>query len=99
MKRFIVALDSYTPEQDKAFKEYIVSNNLGWWHWLSNFWMLVSLDEQMTAVRIRDAMQQIYPGVHNVGIELRSDSTDTWAGVGPTGKNIFDWVRRNWKRS
>ncbi|WP_286816929.1 hypothetical protein [Marinobacter sp. UBA3607] len=96
-KRFVVALDSSTKEQDEKFKEYIKTNKYGWWHWIDGFWLLVDSSGQLTAKKLRSDLDEFYPRVRRVVLELR-DNDDTWSGFGPKkdGKSMFDWLHRNW---
>lgn len=96
-KRFVVALDSAIKEQDEAFKEYVRSRGLGWWHWLTNLWLLTDASGQLTASEIRDVLTEIYPRVHALVLELRGDD-DTWSGIGPKTekRNMFKWLHKNW---
>lgn len=97
-KRFIVAVDSSTPEQEQAFREWIAGR--GWWHWLNNFWLIADSSGEMTASEILDRVRGCYPNVDCVVLELRPDGTDTWAAFGPYSdkRNMFNWLRRNWKQ-
>lgn len=96
-KRFVVCLNSSTNEQNEKFKEFIKESRLGWWHWLSNSWLLVDSKGQCTASSLRDQLNRNYPGIHSLVLELRGDD-DTWAGFGPSGedKNMFKWIKENW---
>ena len=98
-KRFIVALDSSTEEQNEAFQAFIKENNLGWWHWLEGFWLLVDPQEKFGASEIIDVLIETYSDVHCLVIEL-SDSGDTWFGFGPKSKerNMFNWLSDPWDK-
>lgn len=97
-KRFIVALSSSTSERDEAFTGYIKAKNLGWWHWINNFWLLADSSGQLTAEKLRDDLDDLYPKVRKMIFELSSEG-DTWAGFGPKTKdnNMFDWVDKYWQ--
>jgi hypothetical protein len=96
-KRFIVALDSSTKEQNDMFKEYIDHHGLGWWHWIKDFWLLIDSKGYLTARELRDELGKIYPGVYKMVLELRSGD-DTWSGYGlaKEDRNMFDWLRKYW---
>jgi hypothetical protein len=101
-KRFIVCLNSGSVEQNDKFKEYIDENGLGWWHWISNSWLLRDHSGRLNSEIIRDKLLEIYPGTRNLVIELQGPSTnDTWHGFGPSGeeKNMFNWLRDTWSKS
>lgn len=100
-KRFIVALDSESPEQNRAVKEEIVdSYRLLWWHWIDNVWLLVDENGHLTAKELRDRLNNILPGVRKLVVEIGPDY-DTWSGHGTTqvgGKDMFKWIHKNWKK-
>ena len=76
--------------------KFIKDNKLGWWHWISNMWLLVDSSGQMTASILRDKICKLYSENRVMVIELDGDR-DTWAGFGPTQpKNMFDWIKQNW---
>ena len=98
-KRFIVALASANEEQDQAFREFIRSAGLGWWHWLPRLWLLVDLAGEYSAAQIRDKSNEFYPGVYKLVIELGPEQADeTWAGFGPTStdRHMFNWIANTW---
>ena len=97
-KRFIISLNSKTPEQEQVLVEYLKSSGYGWWHWLNNTWLIVDKKGTSSARRFRDELGRLLPGVRNVVFELRGHD-DTWAGFGPSGgeQNMFEWIKKNWK--
>ena len=98
-KRFVVAVDSATKEYNDAFRDYLKSQGLGWWHWLTNVWLLSDSAGCLAAQDIRDALRDYYPGVHTLVIEL-GETGDTWSGFGPKSdnKNMFKWLYENWTK-
>ena len=96
-KRFVVCVDSSTASQNEAFKAFIQRNSFGWWHWLSNVWLLVDSKGISSARDIRDELANIFPGVHNLVLELR-EGDDTWSGFGTKtpDKDMFKWLKKNW---
>lgn len=98
-KRFIVSLNNSTKAQDQLFVEYIMNNNLGWWHWLKNTWLLVDNSGRLSASELRDIVKDIFKNEHTLVIEIGNNS-DTWAGYGPTSedKNMFEWLKDQWKK-
>jgi hypothetical protein len=97
VKRFIVALNSGTKEQNAVFKQFIRDREYGWWHWLSDLWLLTDSSGVLTAAELNKELNNIYPGVRKVVFELRGKN-DAWAGFGPIGedKNMFNWIKKNW---
>jgi hypothetical protein len=96
-KRFAVIVDSTTPEQAAALTEFFKENHVGWWHWLTNLWLVSDSSGKLSASGIRDTLGTIFPGVHCLVLEINDDG-DTWSGFGPktTEKNMFKWIRENW---
>jgi len=97
-KRFVIALDSHTEAQNLLLKEYINKGGYGWWHWINGFWLLTDPLGKLNAQELRRDLSEIYPSVRMMVLELQG-SSDTWAGFGPNSaeKNMFDWMRDNWK--
>ena len=97
-RRFVVLLDSATPEQDEKFKEWVKKQGFAYWHWLSQSWLLTSPDRDVMAVDIRTNARKIYNGCHLLVLELKETGHDTWAGFGPSSEktNMFRWIRKNW---
>lgn len=98
-KKYIVAVDDATEDQRKEFKKYIKSTSCGWWHWISNFWLLTDPDGEFSCSEIRDKVKEYFPGLNCLVIEI-SNEGDTWSGFGPKGddKNMFRWVRETWDK-
>jgi hypothetical protein len=97
-KRYIVLLDKSTKEQNDQFLNYLRKHRLGWWHWLTNSWLLSDSAGTLSASIIRDEVKRIYGGVNHFVIELRRDG-EAWSGFGPKAqkRNMFTWIHRNWK--
>lgn len=98
-KRYIVAVDSSTKEQETAFLALVKADGLGWWHWLNNFWLLTDSEGQLSASEIRHKIMETYPTIHCLVIEL-SGTEDTWAGYGPNteARDMFKWLKNTWGR-
>jgi hypothetical protein len=98
-KRFIVALDNTTPEQNEEFKAYVVGAGLNWWHWISNVWLLIDNEGKWGITQLREKVREFYPGETVLVLEL-GPYDDTWSGFGPKGEkqNMFPWLEDNWKK-
>lgn len=98
--RYIVCINNSTKEQEEKFVNYIKANGLGWWHWVSNVWLIVDNGGKLSAPLIRDELKSIFESEYNLVIELREKS-EGWAGFGPKSENkdMFKWLRDNWKKS
>ena len=98
-RRFVVAIDDETSLDVSAFLEYIREQNFGWWHWVSNFWLLTTYDSSISVNGIRDKVSEICNRKWIVVLEV---SPITWANFGPQGgeekgaRDISQWFRDNW---
>jgi hypothetical protein len=97
-KRFIVAVESGTKEQQDAFTEYLRGQGFGWWHWIDNLWLLVDSTGKTTGSDLTSQVNATFPTLNCMVFELSADG-DTWAGYGPRteASNMFTWMRQNWK--
>jgi hypothetical protein len=98
-KRYVIALSSATPEQNDAFRKYLVGLQVGWWHWFDNLWLVVDGYDLVQGRELRSKAREIYLGAHNLVMELRPDD-DVWYGFGPAGEiqNMFKWLEKNWRK-
>ena len=98
-KRYIVALDSSTNEQNDALKAFIKENGLVWWYWIKNFWLITDSQKKVSALDIRDVLMRTHPKADCFVIEL-GEHGDTWAGFGPATeeRNMFKWIEKNWEK-
>jgi len=98
-RKFAVALDSSTKDQNEQLRKFIKDNGLGWWHWINNFWLLTDKNGKLTAKQIREKLNEFYPGVHCIVLSLDKDG-DSWSGFGPrnSDKNMFDWLKNTWDK-
>ncbi|HGS5167847.1 TPA: hypothetical protein ACMDUA_005185 [Vibrio harveyi] len=96
MKKYLVALDSNNKSQNDDFKEYIRTNGFGWWYWIDGFWILTDSKDKLTASDLRTKLNDFYPNVRRLVIELRSDDY-SWSGYGPSteSRNMFNWLHEN----
>ncbi|AYZ32601.1 hypothetical protein [Serratia sp. FDAARGOS_506] len=98
-RKYIVALDSSTAEQNEEFRKYIKKNGMGWWHWLNNFWLLTDSEGKKTAGDIRTDIRKFFPGIRLLVLQIDKEG-DTWAGFGPNSdeKNMFTWLKSTWDK-
>lgn len=99
-KRFIVSLNGSTKKQEEAFIKFLGSQNVGWWHWLSNTWLISDNIGKLTASTLNDKALEIFESEHLLVLEINNTS-DTWAGFGPSteDKNMFSWLKNHWKKN
>jgi hypothetical protein len=96
-KRFVVLIESSTKEQNDSFLGWIESENIGWFHWFQNTWLLSNPRGHLSASDIRSQVKQAYGSANTLILELQG-TNDTWSGFGPNTeqKDMFKWVKRNW---
>ena len=95
----MVILGSSTAQQDEAFTKEL-GTAVGWWHWISDSWLIHDPHDRMDVQTVRDKVLTCYPKVRNMVFEIRSDGTDSWAGYGPSSapQDMGEWLRKNWKK-
>lgn len=98
-KRFIVSINKAVVEQEQEFIKFLESQNLDYWHWLSNLWLVIDLSGTFNAGKLRDEVNRIFPKEHNLIFEL-NQTFDNWAGFGPKSeeRNMFSWLQEKWKK-
>jgi hypothetical protein len=94
MKRFVLGTNRTTAEQDAAF--YLILqqrfSHLGWWHQLSEMWLLVDETDTLTPAGLREAAREAFPDIHLMVIEV---GTGIWSGYGNKA-DMFPWMRETW---
>lgn len=93
-KRFVIATDPLTADQEKALKE--VLDAARWWHWLPNFWLVLDESESLSSEEIRDAVMRINSTARAIVIE--TDSV-TWAALtkkDSKGRDMSTWLHNYW---
>lgn len=93
--RYIVNITGeISKEKSQAFLQYIKDNNLYWWHWLSNTWLIVDTQSKIDLTSLRDKTKEIFKADNLI---IRVDQGN-WAGFGPNGenRNMFTWLKENW---
>lgn len=95
-RKFVVVVKEETSEDISSFLKYIKEQDFGWWHWVSNVWLLTTYNKRITAGELRDKFRDISGNKTVVVLEVQAV---TWATFGPTGEDgIAKWIRDNWKK-
>lgn len=99
-KRFVVLIESSSEEQNNSFLSWIRQERLGWWHWFQDAWLLSDPTGDQTAISVRDKVWECFPGSNTLVIEL-GEGEGTWSGFGPKSekKDMFSWIRKNWRKA
>lgn len=96
-KKFIVSIHGLTEEQENKFVEFCTQLGMGWWHYIDNFWLLVTYGGKISALEIRKKLDTISGNKRCLVIEVTGNMK--YAGRGPKeeGNNMFDWLNSEWK--
>jgi hypothetical protein len=96
-RRFVIGVDPLNVGQELRFREYIKKQGGSWWHWVGNFWLITTKDNDLSAEQIRDKILEINPTARVVVFEFPEDIT--WAASASTnarGAMITDWLKDPW---
>lgn len=88
----MVAVDDATTAQQNAVTEYFRTTKYGFWHYLSDLWLVTDVSNTLTAATLRDKLKDLVPGATTLVIQL--DQPKDWAGFGQS--NVFDWFKSTW---
>ena len=95
-RRFVVAVNTLTTEQERAFAQALSASGLDWWHWIQNIWLVIDRSDKFTPEGIRDYLNDIMPGRFSLIMEVQP--MGAWAGFGPTGDqmDMGQWIKTSW---
>ena len=97
MKRYFVVTvdDDATREQRDSFTNYLREKHpeCGFWHHVSNSWLITDPNGIVTAAAIRARLQELMPGVTQLVLQVLP--TEKWAGFGKPKSH--EWMQRHWK--
>ena len=95
-RRYVVAVNTLTQDQDAAFAKALNDAGLDWWHWIGNFWLIIDRNERHTAANFRDYLNTIMAGRYSMVMEVYPGSD--WAGFGPHGEkfDMGNWIQSRW---
>lgn len=92
--RFVLALDSATPEDQNKVTNYLKSQSLGYWHWFRDVWLVTDPSYRWSVALLRDRLQEQVPGA--TMLILPVEAGNQWAGHGR--KETFEWLHDEWKK-
>jgi hypothetical protein len=96
-RRFVVAVDGLTDKEDTLFRKYIAEIRAGFWHWIPNFWLLITDNSNVNAEKIASKLNDIAYHSRNLVIEIPEDID--WQGWGipnARGDSMFEWLSTTW---
>lgn len=95
MRRFVIGVSGLSKDKSTAFKDTLNEYG-GWWHWIGNFWLLVTDDEDLDVEVLRDRLSSL-EAERAVVFEFPEDiSWATLGGVNKDGKHMADWLKNTW---
>lgn len=102
-KRFIILTGATNDDEDKRFIEHLEANNMSWWHWLSNSWLVADFSRMQNVVTLRDKAKEIFPGKNIIVFEVTDSMPYNWSGFGPVHEtekklDMFHWIREVWQK-
>jgi hypothetical protein len=69
--------------------------HVGWWHQLTETWLIVDLTGNLTCGALRDAAMEAFPDILHIVIE--ANGPGKWSAFLRT--NDFVWIREQWDRN
>jgi hypothetical protein len=91
MKHYVVIAKNPTVPQQNAIMN-LVKANFGYWHWISNVWLLADAIGSDSAGSVRDKIRNVVPGCHFTVLEVHPVD---WAGYSDT--RWWEWLHENWR--
>lgn len=99
-RRFVIGIDGETSQDVSSILNYIDELDCAWWHWIDNFWLLTTRDNDLKVSAIRDKIKKICGKKNVVVLEVNNI---TWATFGPQSddsssksKSFSKWIRDTW---
>jgi hypothetical protein len=93
-KRFVIATDPMTADEEKAFRKAL--GNMAWWHWLPNFWLVKDRFDRLNVFEIRDAVRGVNSTLRCLVLEV---DHKTWAALtrpDAQGRDMAEWIKSTW---
>lgn len=98
MKRYLIAVEGLTSENEARLRRYLNSNG-EWWHWVANVWLLSTPDSSsLTASSISNCLDELGRTKYLV-LEVLTDGDHVTKGPrAENGARMGDWLRAVWKK-
>jgi hypothetical protein len=97
IRRFVVGVDDLEDAADREFREFLREFRAGFWHWIPNFWLITTSDEDISAQKISYKLKELGAKKRNLVLEIPED--EDWAGWGQNnakGRSMFEWIETTW---
>jgi hypothetical protein len=95
-KRFVIATDPLTPDQEKALTQF--ASQYLWWHWLPNLWLLKDEAGTLKVATIRDQLSAMDQTLRCIVMEVEEKDWAARSSPDSKGNNMVDWIRAHWDR-
>ncbi len=93
-RKFIICVNDPTAQQQDTITEFLKgTGTLGYWHWMSDIWLVTDPNFLWTSEKIRDLISSLIPGVFNLVIQI--DGSHRWSGFGDP--DMAKWLEETWK--
>jgi|SRR5580700_4739186 hypothetical protein len=98
MRYFAVAISPLNEAEQKSFLQFIEQHRMGWWYWITNFWLLIDPFDKIEVQHIRDHLLALPGGKRCIVIDVTKEDRP-WSGFAPTAEaeQMFKWIHTNWK--
>lgn len=96
-RRFSLATDPLTPEEEKSLKEKL--KGLAWWHWLPNYWLIIDTKDENTVNSIRDILFNINKTKRCIVLKIDKSTWSALSKKDAKGTDMCDWIKNDWDTS
>lgn len=86
---FVTVDDDATRAQRDAFTNYVRKQEWGFWHHVSNSWLIVDSSNRCTAAQLREKVKELMPKVSMIAIKVEPQDYATFSR-----KSGFQWLRK-----
>ncbi|MBY8177982.1 hypothetical protein KW520_21545 [Vibrio fluvialis] len=96
MSKFVVAAEQL---DEKKFIEYLDTQELGWWHWIGNFWLITNkTSTNITTRDLQEKVTELSSSPRNFVLEINGEAHPPWHGFGPNTppQDMFEWLHNTW---
>jgi|SRR6185312_6102013 len=97
-KKFVILTQEDNKNITDTLTNYFKTNNLAYWHWLPNSYLMIDPKGNKTASTIRNDLRSVLPSLTYVVLEATGNID--WAGRGQTETrpNMFEWIISSWSK-
>ena len=93
-KRFIIAVESESPNLRDSFTQHLATLGCGYWHWIGNVWLVEDPRPGQTPELWRNEAWRFFPGETVFVTEVPPGSG--WSAW--SSQEAIDWLNQVWYR-